>query len=55
MLYSITTILGAVAGAIFARSRGGNGFDTAQYAGVFAVMGFILGIVATIVIARFGG
>jgi len=54
MLYSITTILGGVTGAIVARRKGGKRFDLAQYAAVFAVMGFILGVLATIVIARLG-
>ncbi|UWQ19342.1 hypothetical protein [Jannaschia sp. M317] len=52
MLPIITAILGAVAGAFFARSRKGNGFDIAQYAAVWAVMGGLLGLLALIVLVR---
>ena len=54
MLYSITTVLGGLYGFVFASRKGGNGFDKAQYAAVFAVVGFLLGVVATILIARLG-
>ncbi len=50
MLPILTAIAGAVAGAVFARK--GNGFDIAQYAAVWAVMGFIVGIVGIIVLTR---
>jgi hypothetical protein len=52
MIYSITTLLGAIAGGIYARRKDGNRFDIAQYAAVWAVIGFMGGMMATIIIAR---
>ncbi|WP_179380856.1 apolipoprotein acyltransferase [Jannaschia marina] len=52
MLPIITATAGALLGALFARSRKGNGFDIAQYAAVWAVMGFILGVIAIIIVPR---
>jgi hypothetical protein len=53
MLPLITAALGAVAGALTARSRDGNGFDMAQWAAVWALIGGLLGLLALIVLARF--
>lgn len=53
MLYSLTTLLGALTGGLHARRKGGNRFDIAQYAAVWGVLGFMVGIFATIVIGRY--
>ena len=53
MLYSLTTLLGALAGGLYARRKGGKRFDIAQSAAVWAVLGFMIGIFATIVIGRY--
>lgn len=55
MLYMTTMAIGAVFGGSLAYFRKGNGFDIAQYAGVFAIIGFILGIITTISLARVYG
>jgi len=39
---------GALWGAVHARRRGGSGFDIAQYAAVWGIIGAILGMFATI-------
>ena len=52
MLPILTAAAGAVAGAFFARQRGGKGFDIAQYAAVWAVMGGIVGFLAVLVLTR---
>ena len=52
MLYTITTLLGAVLGGFVAWRRNGKGFDIAQYAAVFAVIGFLLGLMMALIIAR---
>lgn len=45
-------LIGAGIGARNARARGGNRLDMAQYAGVGAIIGAILGVAATIAIER---
>lgn len=52
MLPLLTAIAGAVLGALVAVRRKGNGFDIAQYAAVWAVIGFIVGIIGIIVLTR---
>ena len=52
MLPLLTAIAGAALGTIVAVRRKGNGFDIAQYAAVFAVIGFIVGILGIIVLTR---
>lgn len=52
MLVIAGLVLGAVWGSVSAKRRGGTGFDIAQYAGVFAIIGAILGLVATLLIDR---
>ena len=52
MLPLATAILGAVSGALTARRRKGNGFDVAQYAAVWAVIGGLAGFVAALLITR---
>lgn len=45
-------LIGVIWGVIYVRRRGGTGFDIAQYAAVWGIIGAILGIVATIGIER---
>jgi uncharacterized protein YqgC (DUF456 family) len=45
-------IIGALVGAFNARKRGGSRLDIAQYAGVGALIGAMLGMFATIGIER---
>ncbi|MDB2407523.1 apolipoprotein acyltransferase [Jannaschia sp.] len=52
MLPLFTAIAGAIAGALFAVRKRGNGFDIAQYAAVWAVIGGLLGLLAIIVLTR---
>lgn len=52
MLPIITSILGAAAGGLVARRRRGNGFDIAQWAAVWAIIGGLLGLLALIVLTR---
>jgi hypothetical protein len=52
MLHFILAAAGAVIGALTARRRKGNGFDIAQYAAVYALIGFVFGILLTIVVTR---
>ncbi|MEL6586186.1 MAG: hypothetical protein AAFY65_16730 [Pseudomonadota bacterium] len=52
MLPFITAALGAALGAMTARRRQGNGFDMAQYAAVFGIIGGLLGLVGVILLSR---
>jgi hypothetical protein len=52
MLPFLTAIVGAALGAVVAVRRKGNAFDIAQYAAVFAVIAFIIGIFGIIVLTR---
>ena len=52
MLPILTAILGAALGALHVRRRRGNGFDMAQYAAVWAIIGGVLGLLAAILLAR---
>jgi hypothetical protein len=45
-------IAGAGLGALVARRRDGNGFDMAQWAAVWGIIGGLLGMVALIVLSR---
>jgi len=45
-------LIGAVWGVVYVRRRNGTGFDIAQYAAVWAIIGAILGIVITLGIER---
>lgn len=42
----------ALAGALFARRKGGRGVDMAQYAAVWGICAALLSLVAVIVISR---
>lgn len=41
---------GALLGAFTAYRRKGNGADMAQYGAVFGVIGFVLGVIVTIIL-----
>ena len=45
-------LAGALLGVLQARRRGGNRLDLLQYAGVFAIIGAILGLFLTIAVDR---
>ncbi|MEM7709257.1 MAG: hypothetical protein AAF264_00555 [Pseudomonadota bacterium] len=48
----VLPIGGAALGAFMAWRRKGSGFDIAQWAAVFAIIGFLLSVIASIVLAR---
>lgn len=52
MLVIAGLLIGAIGGGLTAKRRNGTGFDIAQYAGVFALIGGILGMFATVIIER---
>lgn len=52
MLPLLTAIAGAVLGALTARRRQGNGYDMAQWAAVWAIIGGLFGLVAVSILAR---
>jgi hypothetical protein len=54
MIFFPAVLFGALLGALRARSRGGNGFDIAQYALVHAIVFAILGLFLTIILHRMG-
>ncbi len=54
MIVIVTTLAGAVWGGFLARRRGGNRFDIAQYATVFAIIGGLIGLIAAIWLQRAG-
>jgi hypothetical protein len=50
MLNVIGAVVGLVLGLVVARRRGGNRADLAQYAAVFAILGFLLGTFAMLLL-----
>jgi Na+-driven multidrug efflux pump len=50
MLNVIGAVVGLGLGVIVARRRGGNRADLAQYAAVFAIIGFLLGTFAMLLV-----
>ncbi|MGP1355014.1 hypothetical protein [Roseicyclus sp.] len=50
MLNLIGALAGLVLGLLVARRRGGNRADMAQYAAVFAIIGFLLGTFAMLLV-----
>lgn len=52
MMMIVFPVFGAITGALIARKRGGSKLDMAQYAGVMFIIGAVLGIFATILLAR---
>lgn len=53
MITLFAPVLGAVLGFLWARKRGGNGFDKAQYTAVFAVLFGVTTFILSIVALRF--
>jgi len=52
MIIIAGVVIGALWGGLTARRRGGNRLDVAQYAAVGAIAGAIVGLIATIIVAR---
>ncbi|WP_164512231.1 hypothetical protein [Oceaniglobus ichthyenteri] len=52
MIIVILTALGVAIGAYLAHKRGGTRLDIAHHAGTLAIMGAVLGILITILLAR---
>ena len=52
MIMVLFTIAGAAWGGLMARRRGGNRLDIAQYAGGFAIIFALLGLLATVLIDK---
>ena len=52
MLPILTAIIGAALGAWQARRREGTGFDIAQWAAVWGIIGALAGFVAALLIVR---
>jgi hypothetical protein len=50
MLNVIGAVSGLLLGLVVARRRGGNRADLAQYAAVFAILGFLLGTFAMLLV-----
>lgn len=50
MLNIIGALVGLGLGIVVARRRGGNRLDLAQYAAVFAIIGFLLGTFAMLLL-----
>ena len=45
-------LLGALWGALHARRRKGNRLDVAQYAGIFGIIGAVIGLLAAVILDR---
>ncbi|MBC6441604.1 MAG: apolipoprotein acyltransferase [Rhodobacteraceae bacterium] len=54
MIGVVTAVLGAMLGWMRARKLGGNRLDCLQYASVFAIIGFVLGLGVTIALDHQG-
>lgn len=52
MLVIAGMVFGALGGALFARRKGGKGFDIAQYAIAFCILFGIIGLFATLITHR---
>lgn len=52
MIVIFSAIVGAIWGGLLAKRREGNRLDIAQYAGVLAILGGLIGMVLTIVAER---
>lgn len=52
MIVIAAAALGAITGAVIARLRQGNSADMAQYAAGYGILCAVIGVVATILIAR---
>lgn len=52
MIVLIAALAGALWGAYLARSRKGNAYDIAQYAGGFGILFALIGLFATLILDR---
>ncbi|SIS70849.1 hypothetical protein SAMN05421759_102523 [Roseivivax lentus] len=52
MIVLASALIGALWGGLSARRRKGNRLDIAQYATIFAIIGALLGLIATIVLEK---
>ena len=52
MIILAAALGGGIWGVLYVRKRGGTGFDMAQYAAVWAMIGGVLGLAATIGVER---
>ena len=52
MMTLLSAALGAVLGYLWARKRGGNGFDRAQHAAVLAVLFALAAMIVSVVVLR---
>lgn len=52
MIIAVFMLGGATWGGLHAKKRGGKGFDIAQYAAVWGLIGAILGTALTILVER---
>jgi hypothetical protein len=52
MIIAVFMLGGGIWGGLHARMRGGKGFDIAQYAAVWGIIGALLGVVTTILVER---
>lgn len=53
MIVLAAALIGAIWGVIYVRKRNGNRLDMLQYGAVWALIGAILGLVATIGLEKF--
>lgn len=52
MIYLTTAALAAIYGGFAARRKGGNRYDIAQYVAVWAIIGGLAGLLATVILDR---
>jgi len=52
MIVIALTVIGAITGALIARKSGGTRLDMAQQAAVLAIIGAVVGLFASIALAR---
>ena len=52
MIVIVSALAGALLGALRARRMNGNGYDIAQYAAVFGLIGALLGLFVAIYLQR---
>lgn len=52
MIILASTLIGAIWGTLFARKRNGNRLDMLQYGAVWALIGSVLGLFATVILEK---